>query len=502
MKPGQQHAVTFRQPDLELFTKISHDRNPAHVDAHYARRTPFGQCLVYGVLGALGAIREPLKGSPLRLKKLSATFKRPLFIDVPYAVRIDIPSHGQLAISVSRGGVEKLSLEVDYEVGGEPWTADGTSVGYAERSAPMALEPSELQGREFAGEYELATAFLGEFKKQFGFQYAFIPALQLTALVWTSYLVGMEVPGKQALFLACSMDFAPPTGLDQRRLRYAGRVTRHSAETSTLTIAADISSPAGPVATVHMEAAQRPPAVERLLAALEECVGRSNALEGKLALVSGSSRGLGSLLALGFALHGADVILNCRDGREEVDRVAGQVASIGRRATIVQGDLQEHGTWVGMLEAIGARGLDIFVNNAFPPVVPMTFAELSDDVVERFLRIVRATTMGMQLLMPAVAKNGGVMVNISSEYTQTPPREFAHYVLAKSAMEGLFLCLAKEYGAVRFVTVRPPRMLTDMTNGLVGAFQGRSPEGVVAAVVRAVAQPAEGANYSVVDNFD
>jgi NAD(P)-dependent dehydrogenase (short-subunit alcohol dehydrogenase family) len=75
-------------------------------------------------------------------------------------------------------------------------------------------------------------------------------------------------------------------------------------------------------------------------------------------------------------------------------------------------------------------------------------------------------------------------------------------VVAKSAIEALVVCLSKEYAAVRFVTVRPPRLRTDMTNGLVGAFQGRSPEGIVPAILRAIADPADRRNYVVVDRFD
>ncbi len=501
---GRQHEVTFRQSDVELFTKISHDCNPVHIDPQYARRTPFGQCLVYGILGAMGAIREPLKGAPLRLRKFSATFKRPLFVDIPYTVTTEVVSHGQLAISLSKGGVEKLDLKLEYEVGAAPWPADPSSLGYAERKDPIDLAPSDLPGREFAGQYELATAFLADFKKQFGFQFAFIPPLQLTALIWTSYFVGMEMPGRQALYLSCAMEFAKADDFDDRRLHYKGQVTSYDAETSSLSVAAELSSGRGPVATVQLEAAQRPPPVEYRLATLEEKVGRSRALENKLALVTGSSRGLGSLMALGCALHGADVVLNCRQGRDEADRIAAQIASIGRKATVVSGDVQERETWLRMVEVFASReqGLDFFVNNAFPPLVPMAFAELSDEALDRFLRVVRGTAMGMQVLMPFVVKSRGVIINVSSEATQNPPREFSHYVIAKSAIEGLVHCLSKEYSAVRFVTVRPPRLLTDMTNGLVGAFQGRSPEGVVATILRAMAQPSEGTNHAVVNNFD
>ena len=49
-QPGE---ITFTQADVELFSALSHDHNPLHVDSNYARRTPFGECVVYGILGVL-----------------------------------------------------------------------------------------------------------------------------------------------------------------------------------------------------------------------------------------------------------------------------------------------------------------------------------------------------------------------------------------------------------------------------------------------------------------
>jgi NAD(P)-dependent dehydrogenase (short-subunit alcohol dehydrogenase family) len=504
MNSVRQSVVTFRQSDVEMFMRLSHDRNPVHIDPQYARRTPFGQRLVYGILGAMAAIREPLKGAPLRLRKLSAHFKRPLFIDVPYTATIEMVSHGQLTASLGTGGITKLDVKLDYELGGMPWSADSSFLGFAERHEPLDDRTSDLLGRDFAGEYELASAPLLELRKQFEFHYAFIPRSQLTALLWASYFIGMEIPGRQALFLSCSMDFSQLDDSDHRRLRYRGKVTSRDAETSTLAVAASLTSVAGPVATVRLEAAQRPPPVEYAPTALEEQVGRSKALENKLALITGASRGLGSLLAIGCALHGADVILNCREGREEAERIGAQITAIGRKATVVQGDIREQATWLRVLEVVACegRGLDLFVNNAFPPLVPMAFAELFDGELDRFLAVIRATATGMRALLPALVKTGGTVINISSEATQSPPRDLAHYVVAKSAIEALVVCLSKEYAAVRFVTVRPPRLRTDMTNGLVGAFQGRSPEGIVPAILRAIADPADRRNYVVVDRFD
>ena len=81
----------------------------------------------------------------------------------------------------------------------------------------------------------------------------------------------------------------------------------YDADTSMLGMSAQLTSPASgrAFASAKIDAARRPPPIEYSLEQLEAAVGRSDALAGKLALVTGSSRGLGSQIALGCCLHGA-----------------------------------------------------------------------------------------------------------------------------------------------------------------------------------------------------
>jgi NAD(P)-dependent dehydrogenase (short-subunit alcohol dehydrogenase family) len=59
---------------------------------------------------------------------------------------------------------------------------------------------------------------------------------------------------------------------------------------------------------------------------------------------------------------------------------------------------------------------------------------------------------------------GGTIIHVSSIYTLAPPPKFAHYVAAKSAVDGLLRALAQEHPSLRFVNLHAPRMLTDQTN--------------------------------------
>src|SRR5262249_23619602 len=143
-----------------------------------------------------------------------------------------------------------------------------------------------------------------------GLRFPLIHPLQLSALLWSSYFVGMEAPGRQALFHSVAIDFQPSLPA-QLQHRYAVRVQSFDAATSMLQLGAVLTTTNGArfaEATIH--AAHRPPPTAVALAELRDHVGTSSALSGKLVAITGSSRGLGASLALGAALHGADIVLH------------------------------------------------------------------------------------------------------------------------------------------------------------------------------------------------
>jgi NAD(P)-dependent dehydrogenase (short-subunit alcohol dehydrogenase family) len=502
----QTGEITFKRSDIELFAKLSHDVNPLHVRPDYARRTPFGQCVVYGILGVLGALRELFREAPVHLKSIDATFVRPLFLDTTYQVLPKLERHGLLEVSLARSEGVKLVVRVEYEAAAcPPWTSrlptpDCPSI----RREPNDFDPAGAPV-PFSGDYAISGEHIGERKDAIGLRHSCIHPLQLAALCWSSYLVGMEFPGRQALFRSLHLEFVAPPADDNLDLRYEGNVDSFGSETSMLGMSARLSDPRSgrTFATAKIGAAHRPPPVEYSLDQLQSAVGRSGALAGKLALVTGSSRGLGSQIALGCCLHGADLIVHCRDRIEDANRIAATAESLGSSCTVCRGDLHLPKSWSTLLDEVRSRGgtLDIFVNNAFQPVIPLAFGELTKDLVDdRICAPIRSAVEGLQRLLPTLGRNACV-VNISSEWTRKPPKEFSHYVAAKAAAEGLVLALASEYPSIRFITVRPPKLLTDMTNDIIPGMRGQSPEGVVATILKAIENPAGTTNHAIVEGL-
>jgi 3-oxoacyl-[acyl-carrier protein] reductase len=180
----------------------------------------------------------------------------------------------------------------------------------------------------------------------------------------------------------------------------------------------------------------------------------NNALDGKVALVTGGSRGIGAAVALRLAQDGADVAFTFQRNRQRADDVVEQIKAVGRRAVAVQADsVDPAAVSAAVEETVGALGrLDILVNSAavFPtgPLEEVTLADI-------------AQTMAVNIQAPLVAAQaavrhmaaGGRIINIGSNVAErTVFPGFTLYATSKTALIGLTKALGRELGP-RAITV-------------------------------------------------
>jgi NAD(P)-dependent dehydrogenase (short-subunit alcohol dehydrogenase family) len=104
-------------------------------------------------------------------------------------------------------------------------------------------------------------------------------------------------------------------------------------------------------------------------------------------------------------------------------------------------------------------------------------------------------------LLPSLADRGGSVIVISSEFVRTTPAEWPQYVSAKCAIEGLVRVAAAQVPAVRFWIVRPPKLLTDMTNTPMARLHTIPPEKVARVVLDRIHGPMSDGNLQVVEEF-
>jgi len=160
-------------------------------------------------------------------------------------------------------------------------------------------------------------------------------------------------------------------------------------------------------------------------------------LTGRYALVTGASRGIGRAIALTLAREGADVALNYRSGASECKSVADEIAALGRKTLLLQGNVSERPVWAAMIAAItDAWGrLDILVNNA-GITRDRTLRKMTDedwlDVINTNLN---ACYYGVSSVAPLmVAQSYGRIINISSYTGQAGNFGQANYSASKGGI--------------------------------------------------------------------
>jgi NAD(P)-dependent dehydrogenase (short-subunit alcohol dehydrogenase family) len=190
-------------------------------------------------------------------------------------------------------------------------------------------------------------------------------------------------------------------------------------------------------------------------------------LSGKVALVTGGSRGLGLQMVRAFAEHGADIIIVSRK-LDACEAVAEEVRALGRRALALSAHVGKWDEIDRMIEAAYAQfgRIDILVNNAgMSPRMP------SHEVTEAlFDSVLNLNFKGPFRLAAQVAKrmadgDGGVIINVSSSGALMPLPAVVPYSGAKAALNAMTVSFAREYGPkVRVNTLSAGPFLTDIAN--------------------------------------
>lgn len=196
----------------------------------------------------------------------------------------------------------------------------------------------------------------------------------------------------------------------------------------------------------------------------------------KIAIVTGSSRGLGRNTALSIARRGGDVVVTYRSGEAEARRVVAEIEALGRKAVALQLNASDASTFPAFVaklrEALknswGREAFDHLVNNAGHGEMA-AFAETTEAQFDALFNVhVKGVFFLTQALLPVLA-DGGRIVNISSGLTRVSFPGFSAYSTAKGAIETLTVYMAKELGSrgIAVNTVAPGAIETDFLGGAV-----------------------------------
>ncbi|HEX4145180.1 MAG TPA: glucose 1-dehydrogenase [Pirellulales bacterium] len=234
-----------------------------------------------------------------------------------------------------------------------------------------------------------------------------------------------------------------------------------------------------------------------------------NGLTGKVAVVTGASKGIGAAIAKGLAAAGAKVAVNYASSREGADRVVAELTGAGGKAIAVQGDVAKSADvrrlFAETKKAFGS--LDVLVNNAGI----YHFAPLDEITEDDFHRQFNINVLGLILSTQEAARhfgpNGGSVINISSVVSSNQEPNSAVYSATKAAVDSITRVLARELGSkkIRVNSINPGATETEGLHsaGIVGSdyekqFLANTPLGrlgqpdEIASTVVFLASPASG----------
>jgi acyl dehydratase len=459
--------IRISPQEREIFSKISGDYNPYHLDALYSRKSIFGKPVVYGVLIVLKALEQhflhlcaEVDAPGLILQKISANFLRPAFFEECLSLEILSKNPHELTLRIFSDSRKikianaKATFQEDASLSGQ---AKFKRISENTPQEPADWELKELEGHTGRIEIEtldsLITELFPELTRRLGPD-------RIAAVSRLSALVGMHCPGRHALFAGFSLD----CDHDDSEQAICYSVEKTDERYSHLSLKLD----GGPFRGTVTSFIQPKPVDTMAIDSIAALVKKDEFMD-RAAVVLGGSRGLGAVAAKIIAAGGGSVLVTYLVGRAEAMEVARDIREFGGKCAIDQFQ-------------VGASA-DFSLPEKFQPPTDLLyfasphisrrkdvlfsrelFNEFADVYVDGFLNAYEAcramTDKPLTVFLP------------SSVFVETAPTELAEYSAAKAAAEVAARAICADDKNTLLVIRRLPMLRTDQTLNIQGTESG------------------------------
>ncbi len=493
------HEFRINQDMVDAFSRMTGDYNSMHTNIEVARKSRFRRTIVHGMLplSFLALVQREFADQLVIFKALSGHFNKPAFVDDEILLEIEIVVDSKSSYKISGNWRRKNSNELIMLAKGQftleeksGLTSNRTRTHRKETTRDCLLLDAtsensylieEIDDQKESLAFEITEALIRDYVASILDQgqdervdVELCP--NLLGLLMFSTMVGMRLPGRYATFTRFKISYESNLKLD-RPYVLESFATSVSVAAEHIKANVTIMSAGESVASGSYEVIVNPPP-----RTMPSCAEISNSfmdfgLQGKIALVTGSSRGIGETTAKFLAMHGVRTVVNYHRGKTDADRIVNEIVSAGGVAIALPCDLTDETQVAAMMSGINERfgEIDILVNNAVRDFAPRDILELE---WADFLRDMEVAVKGMheccKAVIPAFKKNGhGKIINLSTIAVATPVSGQSRYITSKSAVEGYTKSLAVELAAhnVQVNLVVPNMTETDLISVMPTLFR-------------------------------
>ncbi len=468
--PRRIGAKTFTDEDQQLFARLSHDRNPMHMDPVAARRLITGRQVVHGIHVLLTALEFWRTDSSRPPASVDCTFNNPVSVGEEVVfTQLDEPGPAW-TLEASVEGLVCARIALGASSAAPPASIPGgTAPSAADRDIrvleaclhPMEEAPEFHQSKHYA--LRLGTDDLSTFFPQ---SHGLLGNRGLASTLALSYIVGMVCPGLHSVFSAVRLDLrdeAEGDGLlrfsvlkyDPRfrlfNIPFSGRVT-------------------GDIKAFLRPPVQSQPSVRELLRSVVP-----GEFKGSRSLVIGGSRGLGELTAKILAAGGGETVITYAQGLEDANAVSEDIrASVGSPCRAVRLDLASDRFDA---VAIDWNQFDTIYFFATPRIFRKKAGAFDARLFREFNDFYIAKFHALCVFLEQTLTAGKITLYFpSTVFVEERPKGLAEYAMAKAAAEVLVQEINRSFTKLRVSCSRLPRLSTDQTTSIVKVSTGSNLE--------------------------
>jgi 3-oxoacyl-[acyl-carrier protein] reductase len=484
------------QSMIESFARLTGDYNSMHMDPEVARRSRFRRTIVHGMLpfSFLSLVQSQHRDNTVSFTELSAHFNKPFFADDDISLNISRKEKDGNVISIHaewyRKGTHELLLvarglyePVPMETRNSIHTPDRTSflTGPVEENRYTI---DELDDQTETLNFELCSDVLDQYNREI-FSSVSPPvtgpafrSTNLAASLLLSTMVGMRLPGRYATFARFKVTFHRSIKLNHTYVMEAG-LSRVSREADHINATLSVSDNGKVVASGKYEVSLNSP--PKPMPACHEIrqYHMDFGLSGKVALITGASRGIGETTAKLLAMHGVKCAVTYLHGKSDAERIITDIKSAGGEAFAIQCNITLDDQVNSVVSEVidNYKRIDILVNNA---VKEFTQKYTQDLTWGDYLDELEVSVKGMHACCRAVIPHllnagGGKIINLSTVAVAIPIAGQSRYITAKSAVEGYTKTLAVELARnnIQVNLVVPNMTDTDLISSIPSLYRER-----------------------------